>query len=158
MDCIRGAHTLPVLAFALVSVMSSSAWPAGTEPAQVGRYSTIAPVPRAAQVDPLQAVVTITFPDRISTVGEGLHYLLRRTGYRFASREATDPAIPVLMRQPLPAVHRRLGPITVLRALTTLAGPAWYLVVDPVHRLVSFDLTRYHTHGVPQYEAYSGAR
>ncbi len=158
MGRVRAANALPVLVLALASVTPSITWPAGPGPVQVERYSTVAPVPRAAQIDPLQAVVAIAFPDQISTVGDALHYLLRRTGYRFASREATDPASTALMRQPLPAVHRQLGPITVSRALTTLAGPAWYLVVDPVHRLVSFELVRRYAGMVSQRDAHAASR
>ncbi|MGH8490231.1 MAG: FimV/HubP family polar landmark protein, partial [Gammaproteobacteria bacterium] len=48
--------------------------------------------------------------------------------------------LPTLLGWPLPAVHRTLGPMRLDEALKTLAGPAHYLVVDPVHRLVSFEL------------------
>ncbi len=40
---------------------------------------------------------------------------------------------------PLPAVHRSLGPMTLRDALKTLAGPAFNLVQDPVHRLITFE-------------------
>ena len=43
------------------------------------------------------------------------------------------------MALPLPAVHRNLGPMPVKRELETLAGPAFRLVEDPVHRLVTFE-------------------
>ena len=141
----RATDALPVVALALAATIPLSAWPAGPEPVQVARYSTIAPVPRTAQVDPLDAVVTIVFPEQLTTVDEALHYVLRRSGYQLASAEAADPAVSVLAKQPLPEVHRRLGPITVARALSTLAGPSWSLVVDPVHRLVSFELTQAYT-------------
>lgn len=120
----------------------SAIWSASDEVQQVARYSTIAPVPTAAQVDPLDVVVTVVFPEQLTTVDEALHYVLRRSGYRLASAEAADPATSVLANQPLPEVHRRLGPITVARALSTLAGPAWTMVIDPVHRLVSFELAQ----------------
>jgi len=37
-------------------------------------------------------------------------------------------------------VHRVLGPVTLRNALNTLAGPVWNLVIDPVNRIVSFEL------------------
>lgn len=45
---------------------------------QVARYSTVAPVSRAAQADPLSTVVTIVFPDELMTVNEALPEVHRR--------------------------------------------------------------------------------
>lgn len=145
MEGKRIRKALPALVLVIASVAPLAAWSAGGETVQVARYSTIAPVASAAQVDPLDAVVTIVFPEQLTTVEEALHYVLRRSGYQLASAEAADPAVSVLANQPLPEVHRRLGPITVARALSALAGPSWSLVVDPVHRLVSFELTQAYT-------------
>lgn len=145
MGCNWTTKTLLALALVLAGAAPLAAWSDGSEALQVARYSTIAPVPRAAQINPLDAVVTVVFPEQLTTVDEALHYVLRRSGYRMASAEATDPAASVLARQPLPDVHRKLGPITVERALGTLAGPAWSMVVDPVHRLVSFELAQEYT-------------
>jgi len=146
----RKMRALPVLAALLASSMPLTGLPDGGGPAQVARYSTMAPVPRTAEVQPLHTVISVTFPGEVHKVGDALSFLLRRSGYRLAPTEAADPAVDVLMDHTLPAVHRRLGPITLIRALTTLAGPAWKLVVDPVHRLVSFDLA-------PQYAAITRA-
>lgn len=142
MVCNRKTKTVSALALVLAGAAPLAAWSDDSEAQRVARYSTIAPVPTAAQVDPLDAVVTVVFPEQLTTVGEALHYVLRRSGYRLASAEAADPAASVLAKQPLPEVHRKLGPITVARALGTLAGPAWIMVVDPVHRLVSFELAK----------------
>ena len=49
------------------------------------------------------------------------------------------PASLYLMVLPLPAVHRSIGPMSLKRALETLAGPAFLLIEDPVHRLVAFE-------------------
>lgn len=141
MGCNSTTKTLPALALVLAGAAPLATW-SDSEALQVSRYSTIAPVPRAAQVAPLDAVVTVVFPEQLTTVDEALHYVLRRSGYRLTSAEAADPAASVLAKQPLPEVHRKLGPITVGRALRTLAGPAWIMVVDPVHRLVSFELAQ----------------
>jgi type IV pili sensor histidine kinase/response regulator len=60
--------------------------------------------------------------------------------YLATSPEAADPALTALLALPLPAVPRELGPVTVQAGLETLAGPAYCMVVDHVHRLVSFEL------------------
>jgi type IV pili sensor histidine kinase/response regulator len=44
-----------------------------------------------------------------------------------------------LLGFPLPEAHRSLGPMSLQHALETLAGPAFRLVEDPLHRLVSFE-------------------
>lgn len=107
--------------------------------AQVGRYSVIAAVPTEAQADLLATTLTIRFPERIQTLGEAVRYLLQRSGYRLAKIESIGPDTVTLFTLPLPAVHRRLGPMTLRDALKTLAGPAFNLVQDPVHRLVTFE-------------------
>ncbi len=106
---------------------------------QVGRYSLHAASPTAAQTDLLVTTVTLQFPKRIQTVGEAVGYLLQRSGYRLADVETIGPDTVSLFALPLPAVHRSLGPMTLHDALKTLAGPAYRLVQDPVHRLITFE-------------------
>ena len=107
--------------------------------AQVGRYSVIAAVPTKAQTDLLATTLTIRFPERIQTLGEAVRYLLQRSGYRLAKIESIGPETVTLFTLPLPAVHRRLGPVTLRDALKTLAGPAFNLVQDPIHRLITLE-------------------
>jgi len=107
---------------------------------QVGRYTLRSTTPTEAQADLMTAIVTIRFSDRIQTIGEAVRYLLQDSGYRLASLVAIGSETKALFRLPLPAAHRRLGPLTLKWALETLAGPAFRLVQDPVHRLISFEL------------------
>ena len=107
--------------------------------AQVGRYSVIGAVPTEAQADLLATTLTIRFPERIQSLVEAVRYLLQRSGYRLAKAESMGPETADLFALPLPAVHRSLGPMTLRDALETLAGPAFNLVQDPVHRLVAFE-------------------
>jgi len=106
---------------------------------QVGRYSLFATTPTEAQADPLQATITVQFPDAVRTVGEAVRHLLQQSGYRLAEPEATGSESAYLMALALPAVQRSLGPMLLRQALETLAGPAFRLVEDPVHRLVAFE-------------------
>ncbi|MEJ1418923.1 MAG: hypothetical protein RNU03_09950 [Candidatus Sedimenticola sp. (ex Thyasira tokunagai)] len=114
---------------------------AGNTPMQVGRYTVVAPVATAAQADPLQTMVTIRFPKpHITTVGDAIRYLLRHSGYHLAKSDAADPAMAPLLDHLLPKVHRHLGPMTLQNMLATLTGNAHQIVVDPVNRLIAFDL------------------
>ena len=106
---------------------------------QVGRYSLFAATPTQAQAELLATTMTVRFPNRIQGVGEAIRYLLQRSGYRLANSEAIGPDTAALFALPLPAVHRSLGPMMLRDALETLAGPAFHLVQDPVHRLVTFE-------------------
>ena len=106
---------------------------------QVGRYSLFAATPTEEQADPLQATITVQFPDSVRTVDKAVRHLLQQSGYRLAEPEATGPESAYLMALALPAVQRSLGPMTLRQALDTLAGPAFRLVEDPVHRLIAFE-------------------
>ncbi|MBA1445568.1 MAG: hypothetical protein M3H12_08530 [Chromatiales bacterium] len=125
------------LAISLTTTMVT----AGEASMQAGRYTVVAAVATAAQADPLQTMVTIHFPEpHITTVGDAVRYLLRHSGYHLAKPEAADPAMAGLLDHLLPKVHRHLGPMTLQNMLSTLTGTAYQIVVDPVNRLIAFDL------------------
>ena len=74
------------------------------------------------------------------TVGQALPQLLDGTGWRLADRYAADDRIYRLYDQPLPEHKLRIGPMQLDQALTGIVGEGWALVVDPVNRLVSFEV------------------
>lgn len=125
-------------------VFSLMPWPAFATPTpsdiRIARYAVAHLGAEAAQTDLLSVVVRVSFSPSISTVGEALEHLLLRSGYGLASLGASDPNLPILLTRPLPQVHRTLGPIRLNEALKTLAGSAWVLTIDPVNRLISFEL------------------
>ncbi|MGH8655780.1 MAG: FimV/HubP family polar landmark protein [Gammaproteobacteria bacterium] len=121
-------------------LITCTALGAGLDPLRVGRYSAIVPGPSPEQADPFALPVKTEFSFSVQTVGRALEHVLAPSGYRLAKISASCPSLPALLAWPLPAVHRRLGPMRLDEALKTLAGPAHYLVIDPVHRLVSFEL------------------
>ena len=124
----------------LLLILAAGQAHAGTGAVAVGRYSVVAPVPRADQSDPLETIVRLTFPPYVKDVGGAVDYLLVRSGYRLADAMAAGEAQLILLRRPLPESQRTLGPISLRRALETLGGEAFWLVEDPVHRLVAFDV------------------
>ena len=74
------------------------------------------------------------------TVGQALPQLLDGTGWRLADSHAADDRIYRLYNQPLPEHKLRIGPMPLDQALTWIAGDGWALVIDPVNRLVSFEV------------------
>lgn len=102
-----------------------------------GRYTLIELAPDDGQRDLMQQVIDLTIPSAANaTVGDALHYVLRRSGYRLCDERADSTA--VLYALPLPAAHEHLGPITLHDALQRLAGPHWTLLVDDKTREVCF--------------------
>ena len=102
-----------------------------------GRYTLIELTPDDGQRELMQQVIDLTIPSAASaTVGDALHYVLRRSGYRLCDERADTTA--VLYALPLPAAHEHLGPITLRDALQLLAGPRWTLLVDDETREVCF--------------------
>ncbi|WP_080690568.1 PilL N-terminal domain-containing protein [Pseudomonas fluorescens] len=100
-----------------------------------GRYTLIELVPEFSQRDLLQQVIEISIPPMLdASVGDAMHHVLLRSGYRLCD----DAAANALYRLPLPAAHLHLGPLMLRDALLTLAGPAWNLSVDDAARQVCF--------------------
>ncbi len=78
---------------------------------------------------------------KAKTVKDGLLELLKGSGWQLADRVNADPDIVRLYRQNYPDYKRTLNPIKLSDALQYIAGDAWDLVVDPVNKLVSFQLS-----------------
>lgn len=77
-----------------------------------------------------------------ATIGSGLEQLLEGSGWTLAAEYNADPAIWRLYSQPYPEYKRTLHPIPLGKALEYLSGDAWDLVVDPVNRLISFEVNQ----------------
>jgi type IV pili sensor histidine kinase/response regulator len=105
----------------------------------VDRYTVLAATPTAAQQDLLGGIARITFPADVVTVGDALATALHHSGYRLAAAQGTNDSRDILLQLPLPEAHRTLGPMPLRLALQTLAGPAWRLLEDPLHRRVAFE-------------------
>ncbi len=132
-------HPVPVstVCFAGLCILTSvNLW---AEDVQVGRYSLFSATPTEAQTELLATTVAVRFPKRIQTLGEAVRYLLQRSGYRVAAAGSIGPETVALFTLPLPIVHQSLGPMTLRDALETLVGPAFHLIQDPVHRLITFE-------------------
>ncbi len=110
------------------------------EEVQVGRYSSIQPLPTDSQSDIFETIEEIQFPDSVQTVGEAIHWVLSDHGFRLALPPDQESEVHQLVELSLPKSHRELGPMTVKFILETLAGPTWKLVQDPIQRLVSFEV------------------
>ena len=115
---------------------------AAEDPVSIARYAYLMPGSSHAQRHPLQVTLAqIRFPQEIATVGEALTHLLTRSGYHL-DEQRSHWAKTILMPQPLPEVHRNLGPIHLSEALSVLAGGAWQLKVNPLYRTLVIQPTK----------------
>lgn len=101
-----------------------------------GRYTLVSTSPKADQIDLLSQIVDIRIPANLSpTVKEAMDYVLRHSGYRLCPG---DEDVQQLYAHSLPASHNHLGPISLRKALITLAGYAWRLETNERSRTVCF--------------------
>ena len=106
---------------------------------QVGRYTTLAPVPSEADSEPLAVVAKVHFPrPGVNTVGDAVRHLLLRTGYRLAGDDRLDEGARHLLSLSLPDNQRVLGPYRVDTMLGALVGKSFRLVADPASRVVTY--------------------
>ncbi len=104
---------------------------------QMGRYITVANKPSNAQVNLMQQTLQVHFPTSVVTVGDAINYLLSNSGYSLVNKSKRNMTLNQLMAKPLPVVDRDLNDMSLKTALLTLVEPAFYLEVDPLHRLCS---------------------
>ncbi len=129
-----------LFAASLITVGNVEASNAAISKVQVGRYQTIVLQPDENQVDLLSKMVELELPKQINTVGQAITYLLDGSGYRLLSAKLAEPYRVLLFALPLPKAQRQLGPLSLRQALELLSGPAFHLVIEPVYRLVTFEL------------------
>lgn len=112
---------------------------------RVGRYLSVADSPQADQQQLLQQQIQVKFPQNILTIEQAMQFILQFSGYRLEKTSSMSVLVQSMLKQKLPEVDRNFGPMTLQDALTTLAGDTFYLLIDPVHRLVAFKIK-------PQYQ------
>ena len=106
---------------------------------QIDRYSELAAGPTLEQRDLLAVTAAVSIPNDIESIGGALRWILRDSGYRIAADSVIPPEVHAMLELPLPAAHRRLEPMPLKAVLALMVGPAFHIVQDPVHRLLSFE-------------------
>jgi len=107
---------------------------------QTGRYSSIKSKPTQSQRELLQVMITVSIPDEITSIGQTINYLLKRSGYQLVQPQAKQIALSNFFLKRLPEVHRHIGPVSLEDALTILTAPAFKLNQDPVMRRIRYKL------------------
>lgn len=109
------------------------------------RYLSVQVGPEDAQTDLLQSIIDIRVPEKITTVGGALDYLLRPYGFQLDVSHEVDEQPEVdaqylLLVLTLPEPHRNLGSMTLMDALITLGGKSFRPLINPVKRSVRYQL------------------
>ena len=108
----------------------------------LSRYRVQLSLATTAQRDPLQMMLKPLHFSHQANVGSAIKKILKDSGYTLTTFHP-DARVHQLLALPLPKVHHSLGPINLTQALSILAGSPWLLTVDPIHRLISFQLPDY---------------
>ncbi len=113
---------------------------AASEQFAVDRYVRVSTVPTASQKNPLNTIVTVTFPKgKVDTVGNAARYLLGRSGYQLAKGDSVSNANHKrLLNFPLPEVQRQFELVTVIAVLDALGGPSYKPRVNHENRTVTY--------------------
>lgn len=109
------------------------------------RYLSVQVRPDSAQTDLLKSIVDIRIPERITTIGGSLNYLLKPYGFQLDDSNEADDQSEIdeqylLLILTLPEPHRYLGTMTLKDALTTLGGKSFRPLINPVKRSVRYHL------------------
>ena len=112
----------------------------------VGRYLSVVEKPQNDQQRLLQQRIQIKFPQDILTIKQAVKFILRFSGYHLCSENKLSQPAREMLRQSLPEVDRTFGPMTLEQGLQTLAGNMFYLLLDPVNRMIGFEIKPAYRH------------
>ncbi|EBQ7118530.1 hypothetical protein AIW12_25125 [Salmonella enterica] len=128
----------------LVMVFSGSALAATnttkkTAPVNVLDASKLTTPKTLGYVDPLRGYTRTLFPDDAKTVREAVVYLLEPTGYRLITHGAAPYDSNALVDRAIPVSAKIVRTVPVIDALQILIGTENTIIIDPAHKLVSFE-------------------
>lgn len=106
----------------------------------IGRYLTVAEKPQQEQQRLLNQQIQIKFPQNILTIKQAVEFVLQYSGYRLTDLQQMNQPARDMLNQPLPIIDKTFGPMTLEQGLITLAGNEFYLLIDPVHRLIGYKI------------------
>lgn len=128
-----------VIAIMTILLCGSSAY-AVTNYTHFGRYLTVTNAPHGNDPYGIDGIVQRQFPDNIQTIGGAVRYTLQGTGYHLLPQSYSTSVVNRLYGYPLPVYLKSIGPMSLRNALLKLSGHTYQLVVDPVHRLITYRL------------------
>lgn len=128
-----------IVAFSFLSIADTAF--SDTNEKQFGRYLT-STQEEAMSETVLDMQIQREFPKTVKTIGEAIEYTLKGTGYKLLSAELCSTDIKDLYKYELPFANQKIPPSSLQKALLSLAGQAYQIVLDPIHRQITFKLRR----------------
>ena len=109
---------------------------------QINRYGWEKSRPPASHLALFKSTVKGLDLRRSETVYDALQSILPLIGYKLADFEVSDPQTPYLLDSKLPIslTAKRLEKTSLISIIQAAIGHEWTIVIDPVHRLISFEL------------------
>ena len=92
------------------------------------------------QKNPLNTVLNITMPAKVTTVGQAITFTLEGSGYSLSPFTALTEETRILLSLTLPKIHREFRVQTLQSILKALCGDSYLLMIDPVKREINFIL------------------
>lgn len=126
------------LATLLTPSVIAATKPNNDDAVALSRYVEVTTDVNRQQRNPLQTVVSISYPPNIKRVGQAINYTIQSTGYSMNDLDMTVEETRILYTLSLPEVHKSFEHVKVINILKTLAGDAFVPMADPVRRKVDF--------------------
>lgn len=77
---------------------------------------------------------------KANTIQQGLNAILNETGWQLAGTYSQNPDINRLFNAPWPNRWQFIGPDSLENILKVVGGEGWTLVIDPINRMVGYEL------------------
>ena len=107
-----------------------------------GRYQAVANAPTSPQARLLKQRKQIHFGSDVVKIGDAINHWLQFSGYHCVPKLLMSLPVQQLLMLPLPEIDRDFGPMSLLQGLQALVGSICHILIDPVHRLVSFEIKK----------------
>ena len=107
---------------------------------QISRYTTQKEEIPSNKIDLLQQNISISFGPSITNIKQALEQLLENTGLRLQNSQNQDEYTQAMLANPLPATQRVIQNASLKQTLLALTGDKFDIVVDPIHRIISFKI------------------
>lgn len=107
---------------------------------QTSRYSLENKGLKPYQIDLLSQSVSIQFNSQTETISDAIEQVLAFSGYQLLPLQQQQVYAQTMLMNPLPNAFQTITNATIRQVLTGIMGNQFYVVVDPVNRLIAFRL------------------
>jgi len=104
---------------------------------RVGRYQLVQTSPSYIQTNLLAQPVTVdvVVARPLADIGHALFSAVELSGYSLCQTPAVTES---LYKMPLPSVHYKMGPMSLINTLQVIVGPGWQVLADQTNRSICF--------------------